>query len=187
MMTMPRRILMLGSVLLATSCTSPSPVLYTLAVVPGAEHPGGPRQIEVRSIALARYLERSQIVRSSEDYRLDVLGNDWWGEPLDAMIGRVLTQSLAHRLPGSTVYNANGAISATPDATVAVNVQRLDQDHSGAVVLVAQIGIHRKGDMTRGVTIRVMPSAAGTPGLVAAMSDAVGKLADDIAGMLTVR
>jgi uncharacterized protein len=186
-MMMPRRILVLGSMLLAMSCTSPSPALYTLAIVPGAEHPGGPRQVELRSIALARYLERSQIVRSSEDYRLDVLANDWWGEPLDAMIGRVLTQSLAQRLPGSTVFTENGAISATPDATVAVNVQRLDQDHSGAVVLVAQIGIHRKDNVTRGVTIRAMPSAAGTPGLVAAMSDAVGKLADDIAGMLTAR
>ena len=33
-------------------------------------------------IGLARYLERSQIVRSSENYRLDVMSNDWWGEPL---------------------------------------------------------------------------------------------------------
>jgi uncharacterized lipoprotein YmbA len=43
-------------------------------------------------------------VRSSEDFRLDVSGNDWWGEPLDAMMGRVLTQELTQRLPGSTVF-----------------------------------------------------------------------------------
>ena len=40
----------------------------------------------LRQIGLARYLERSQIVRSSENYRLDVMANDWWGEPLGAML-----------------------------------------------------------------------------------------------------
>ena len=29
---------------------------------------------------------------SSENYRLDVMSNDWWGEPLGAMLSRVLTE-----------------------------------------------------------------------------------------------
>jgi len=61
------------------ACASPNPTLYTLAPVPGAERRGAPRVIELRAIGLARYLERSQIVRSSEDFRLDILCNDWWG------------------------------------------------------------------------------------------------------------
>src|SRR5215475_11960570 len=76
---------------LPAACASPNPTLYTLAVVPGAEHTGAPHVIELRAIAIAHYLERSQIVRSSEDLRLDVLGGDWWGEPLDAMLGRILS------------------------------------------------------------------------------------------------
>ncbi len=103
---------------LPAACASPNPSLYTLAVVPGATHPVAPPHIELREIALAHYLERSQIVRSSEDYRLDVLGNDWWGEPLDAMLSRVLVQELSQRLPSSTVFAENGAITATPDASV---------------------------------------------------------------------
>lgn len=89
---------------LLAGCASSNPTLYTLAVVPGPVHAGAPCLIEPRGIALARYLERSQIVRSSEDFRLDVLGNEWWGEPLDAMLGLVLVQELTDRLPGSTVY-----------------------------------------------------------------------------------
>jgi len=164
--------------LLLASCTSPSPALYTLEVPPGPERRGGPRVIELRGIGLARYLERSQIVRSSENYRLDVLPNDWWGEPLDAMIGRTLTRALTQRLPGSTVYLENGAISTEPDATVQVNVQRLDQDASGAVRLIAQFAA---GHRAHEVTLQVPTSGSTTPALVAAMSEAIGQLADRIA------
>ena len=81
-----RMLLSTGAVLLA-SCTSPNPSLFTLEMLPGPAYRSRQRVIELRGIGLARYLERSQIVRSSENFRLEVLSNDWWGEPLDAMIG----------------------------------------------------------------------------------------------------
>jgi len=170
------------------ACVSPNPALYTLAVVPGAEHAGAPRVIELRAIAVAHYLERSQIVRSSENLRLDVLGNDWWGEPLDAMVGRVLSEELTQRLPGSTVYGENGSISATAGATVAINVQRLDADAAGAVVLIAQVAVTSGRDNTaRTVRYTVPPTGAGTGSLVSAMSTAVGQLADTVAAMVAGR
>jgi hypothetical protein len=184
--SMTRRIWLTGAVWLLTSCASPNPVLYTLEPPPGPVRRNGPRVIELRSIGLARYLERSQIVRSSENFRLDVLPNDWWGEPLDAMIGRTLSRALTQRLPGSTVYLENGAISAEPDATVQVNVQRLDQDAAGAIRLVAQFAVVRRSGDTRSVTIEVPVHGATTADLVAAMSDAAGQLADRIAAALAV-
>jgi uncharacterized lipoprotein YmbA len=179
-----RRALLPAAVGLLASCASPSPALYTLEVPPGPVRRFGPRVIELRSIGLARYLERSQIVRSSENFRLDVLPNDWWGEPLDAMIGRTLVRALTQRLPGSTVYLENGAISAEPDATVQVNVQRLDQQANSAVRLVAQFAIVRRASDTRGVTFDVPTRGLTTSDLVAAMSDAIGQLADRIAAAL---
>lgn len=181
-----RRGLVASLAVLPVACASPNPTLYTLAVIPGAEHAGAPHVIELRAIAVAHYLERSQIVRSSEDFRLDVLGNDWWGEPLDAMLGRVLALELTQRLPGSTVYGENGAITSTADATVAINVQRMDLDHSGAVVLIAQVGTSGVTATTRTLRYSVTLATAGTAGLVAAMSTAVGQLADTIAELLTV-
>jgi len=180
----PRRALPFLAVSLLASCASPNPALYTLDVPPGPVRRGGPRVVELRAVGLARYLERSQIVRSTENYRLDVLPNDWWGEPLDAMLGRVLVRALARRLPGSTVYVENGAISAEPDATVQVNVQRLDQDSGGAVRLVAQFAVVRRTSDTRSAAIAEPVRGAGTAGLVAAMSAAVGQLADRIAAAM---
>ena len=105
---------------------------------------------------------------------------------MDAMIGRTLARALTQRLPGSTVYLENGAISAEPDATVQVNVQRLDQDASGAVRLIGQFAIVRHASDTRGVSIEVPVQGAGTSALVGAMSAAIGELADRICAALAV-
>jgi uncharacterized lipoprotein YmbA len=169
---------------LPAACISPNPALYTLAIVPGSTHPTAPPRIELREIGLARYLERSQIVRSSEDFRIDVLGNDWWGEPLDAMLSRVLVQELSQRLPSSTVFAENGAITATPDASVELNIQRLDEDRSGALLLMAQVAVTGHVTITRNVRFSVPLPSPGTPGLVSAISTAVGELADAVAALL---
>ncbi|HEY0185424.1 MAG TPA: PqiC family protein [Rhodopila sp.] len=186
-MRLSRRLALLGLVALAAACTSPNPTLYVLAPVPGATHAGAPRVIALRAVAIAHYLERSQIVRSSEGYRMDVLANEWWGEPLDTLMGRILTEELNQRLPGSTVYGDSGAISTTPDATVEINLQRLDLNHDGDVLLSAQIAVDGKRTAARGVTITVRPNDATTQALVAAMSTATGQLADAIAAMLAGR
>jgi uncharacterized lipoprotein YmbA len=169
---------------LLVGCSSPNPNLYVLAVMPGPTHRGAPRVVALRAIAIAHYLERSQIVRSSEGYRMDVLSNEWWGEPLDTMIGRILVQELNQRLPGGTVYGDSGAISATPDATVEINLQRFDVDRDGDVLLVAQIAIDGRRLASRGVMLTVRPADDGTRALVAAMSTAVAQLADAVASMV---
>ena len=98
----PRRLAALIFGVTLGACSSPNPALYTIAPITGAEQSGGPKVVLLQQIGLDRYLERSQIVRSSENYRLDVLSNDWWGEPLSAMLSRVLVTELGQRLPRST-------------------------------------------------------------------------------------
>ena len=186
---MLRRRLLLLLATAPAGCASPNPVLYVLAPQPdpnisGTSPPGTPATVELREIGLARYLERPQIVRSSEGFRLDVLSNEWWGEPLGAMLNRVLVQELTQRLPGSTVFAESGAITVTPAATVAVNIQRLDADATGAVVLIAQVEVSSKSTATRNVHLTVSPPSPGTAGLVDAMSQAIAQLANAIAAML---
>jgi len=186
--SLARRTALLGVCSLAlAACASPNPNLFTLAPVTGEVRSGAPPIVELRAISLARYLERSQIVRSSEDFRLDVLGNDWWGEPLDTMLGRVIVQNLSQRLPGVTVFAENGAISTVPDVMLGINIQRLDQNRAGAVVLIAQVSVTRRDTVARTITLQVVPSGAGTAPLVAAMSEAIGQLSDQAAGMLAGR
>jgi uncharacterized lipoprotein YmbA len=142
----------------------------------------------VRDVGLAGYLDRQQIVRSSENYRLTVSEDDWWGEPFGGMLTRVLVQSLAQRLPRSSVVGADTAIRVTPDAIVEVSIQRLDADREGAVTLVAQVAIgHRSGQrdaVVRPFTTSLPADGADMRAHVAAASVAVGRLADAIAGML---
>jgi hypothetical protein len=180
-----------SAVLLAAlaGCSSPNPALYTIAPVTSATAGGAPKVIALRQIGLARYLERSQIVRSSENYRLDVLANDWWGEPLGAMISRVLVEELSQRLPQSTVYAETGAMSVTPDATVELNVSRLDENGAGMLVLQAQAAVTapdkgRGEPLTRSFRFEIPPAGSGVGGQVAAISTAVGQLADGLATML---
>ena len=176
-----------GVVAATTACSSPSPVLYTIAPIPGTPQTGGPKVVALQQISTARYLERSQIVRSSENYRLDVMSNDWWGEPLGAMLSRVLIEELGQRLPQSTVIGESGALTASPDATVELNLQRLDEDAAGNLILQGQASISFKGRGTPGLRsfrLSVPPPAPGVPGEVTAISTAVGQLADGLASML---
>ena len=184
------RLAVLGLLTVIAACSSPSPVLYTIAPVQGPVQPGGPKVIVLQQISTAHYLERSQIVRSSENYRLDVMSNDWWGESLSAMLSRVLTEELGQRLPQSTVIGETGAVSASPDATVELNVQRLDEDASGNVVLQAQASVSfkgRPGPVLRSFRFVVTPPAADIQGEVTAISTALGQLADGVASMLVGR
>jgi uncharacterized lipoprotein YmbA len=185
--SLSRRLAALALAVSAAGCASPNPSLYVLASSPGTAHGGAPPVVQLRAIAVAHYLERSQIVRSSEGYRMDVLSNDWWGEPLDGMMSRILVQELSQRLTGSTVYGDSGAISTPADATVEINLQRLDLDHEGAVLLSAQVAVEGKRPVTRAVALTIRPADATTQALVAAMSTAVAQLADTIAGLLTTR
>jgi uncharacterized protein len=172
------------------ACSSPNPVLYTIAPVSGAVQSGGPKIVALQQISVARFLERSQIVRSSENYRLDVMSNDWWGEPLSAMLARVLVEELGQRLPQSTVIGESGAVTASPDATIELNLQRLDEDASGNLILQAQASVSFKGrapPALRSFRFAVPPPAPGVPGEVTAISTAAGQLADGLASMLLGR
>jgi len=167
--------------------SSTDPSLYTLTIKPGPVLKGGPPVVQLREIGLARYLDRREIVRSSDGNRLDVAYNEWWGEPLGAMLARVLVVGLSQRLPGSSIYNENGAIASDPNAILAVNIQRLDVDSTGTLQLLAQAAVEfnrPRKSAARTFTIAKPVPAATIAGHVAAASDAVGELTDGLAVLL---
>ncbi len=184
---LPRRTTLL--MLLASGCSSPEPAFYTLAASPGIARPGGPRLVELRDPSVAGYLDRSEIVRNDTSYKLDLRPGERWGEPFGSMLGRVLAEDLNQRLPGTTVFTSHGSLSPEPQAQIEVDVPTFDLHSGGRVVLRAQVAVTRTArggstSRTRSVQIETAPAAAGTPALVAAMSHAVGQLADAIATML---
>lgn len=183
----PGRRFVLALPLLAAACSSPDPVYYTIVTRTGPTLPGGPKIVMVKDIGLASYLDRREIVRSSESYTLDIRANAWWGEPLASLLNRVVVVELSQRLPGSTVYGESGAITADYNAAVAINIQRLDADKANNLVLVAQVAaeFNRPRRLAaRTFTITRPMATPDTPGLVAAISDALGELSDGIATLL---
>jgi uncharacterized lipoprotein YmbA len=173
--------------LLASACSSPEPVLYTIPVKPGPVLTGGPKIVQLRDIGLASYLDRREIVRSSEGYKLGLSSNQWWGESLGTMLSRVIVVGLSERLPSSTVYSEGGAISADPNAVVAVNIQRLDVDQSSTLQLLAQAAIEfNRPKRSAAKTFRIVKPVAtkDTGGQVAAITDAMAELTDGLATLL---
>lgn len=167
-------------------CGSADPNFYTVATIPGSPRSGGPKVVFVRQVNVSRYLDRQQIVKSSENFRLAVSANDWWGEELQSMLTRVLVEELSQRLPGSTVYGANGAFSPTTNVTVGLNVLRLDEDASGRVVLLAQAAVlrDRKDTMTRDFNLSAPVNGTDMTAFVSAVSTVFGQVADGLADML---
>jgi uncharacterized lipoprotein YmbA len=171
--------------LLLGGCSSPDPTFYTLQPVPGTPAASQVRTIEVRRPGLAGYLDRSDIVLKNAGYTLDVNGQLRWGEPLGDMIGRVLTQDLSQRLPGSSVFGQSGAITADADLRVEVDIQGFDADASGAVVLTAEVAVEAGRShaplATRHVSLTAQPAGPGAAALVASMSGLLGTLSDQVA------
>lgn len=173
----------LSAGLTLSGCTSPKPTLFSLDPVPGAVINAPKRVILIRQVSIARYLDRSPIVRSSYGYRIILYQNDWWGELPSPMMTRVLAENLAQRLPASTVLPETVAMTVQPDLSVEVSVQTFDLGGAGKLVLTAAYALPGAGGTPPPQTFRtaVAPPSPDVTGQVAAMSEAFGKLADAIA------
>src|SRR5215472_11364926 len=181
-----RRRVIVGSgllLLLARCGTTPSPRLFTLAPRPATPTRPFAATIAVKHVEMAKYLDRPQIVSYRDPYELQFSEFVIWGENLSDMTTRVLAADLSERLPQSQVYLSAGSFAdATADIIVETSIDKFDPDPQGVVVLAAQWAAQRQGHpaQIRSEQIRVTPSTNDPPGQVAAMSDAVGQLADRI-------
>jgi uncharacterized protein len=169
--------------------SSPEPQFYTLFPAGGSALASPPWQVELRRPGLPGYLDRPQIVRHEARAKLEFSGAARWGEPLQDMIGRILAQNLAQRLPSARVYTESGAISSSPDALVELDIQRFELAESGSVELVAQVALHwpktQAAPRLDRYTLRRSPKDGSTERLVTEMSGLLAELANTIATSLS--
>jgi uncharacterized lipoprotein YmbA len=184
MMRMLRLLPLLAA--LVGCATSPTPNLYTLQAVSGAAVATQPVSVELRRIGLAGYLDRPELVKGSREYRLLIDDSSRWAERLGPMLDRVLTENLVQRLPKAAVFAESGAISTRADVVLEIDIQRLDAELDGTLVLLAQLALRPQGGVARASTIRLTQAVAGSGAAAqaAAMSAALGGLADRIAGLV---
>lgn len=170
-----------------TACTSPPVSYYTLQARSGRTLPAVPGHLELRRIGLASYLDRPGLVRDGSDYQVNVSETERWAEPLGRMIGRILAEELLDRLPDIAIVSETGVITTDPDTILEIDISRFEPDATGEVVLLAQVALrHERSGQTATHTLRLTrPAGPGTEAQVAAMSDALGDLADRLAEMIS--
>jgi uncharacterized lipoprotein YmbA len=181
---------LVASWLVSIACaSSPEPQFYTLFPGRGNTWASGPLEVQIRRPGLPSYLDRPQIVRHEQPGQLEFSGAARWAAPLEDMVGGILAQDLAQRLPEASVYTESGAISSSPDAVVEIEIQRFELSAHGSIELIAQVAVHwpktqAEPRLSRYASSR-SPGDRGTVQLVAQMSELLAELANEIAQSLT--
>ena len=168
--------------------TSPNTTYYTLAAVSGTLRQASLGTVEVRRPGIAGYLDRTEILAQWDGQRLQLADNACWGEPIAAMIGRVLADDLSERLRGTIVLGASSELSIQAAVVVELVIRKFDLGTDGYVHLNVLASIRRAGETsTRAVALQTRPVGTDTGAVVAAMSNLLGQLADELANALLTR
>jgi hypothetical protein len=178
--------------LLATACvdiggdTAPSR-FYVLSAAEPTRSPPAPdgQALLVGPVTLPRYLDRPQIVTRPTPNQLALAEYDRWGGRLDDNVARVLAQDLAGQL-GTGRVAIFPREQRLPDALqVSVDVSRFEQvGDNGEVELDAQWSLYppnRREPIIGTSRIRAPSKGNGVEATVAAMSEALNQLAQEIA------
>lgn len=144
--------------------------------------------IQVAAVHIPPLLDRDQMVREGGRNELVVSDGNRWGAPLAQMLRSVLTQDLLLRLPASAVVLPQQPAPAQT-SVITVDVLRFQAEPSGSVVLEGAWSLVPPGSETAslnlGVHISEPANAQDYAAQAQAMSSALGRLADDIAGLLS--
>jgi uncharacterized lipoprotein YmbA len=138
---------------------SPDTKFFTLAAV---RPDNGPQvtasaPVTVRSVHVAAFLDRPELVRRERPERLKVETFQQWGAPLCDMARRVLTEDLAARLPPGTVLPP-GAHTPPGTREITVDVSQFEPGPEGETLLAGSWTLSR-GDGGFGIGA---PAASGS-------------------------
>jgi uncharacterized lipoprotein YmbA len=188
----------LGFVLFAaalSSCGTSQPTKYYVLSARAPYPDQGPEQRElsigVGPVVLPRYLDRREIVSRESSSELNVPIYHEWGEPLQENFSRVVREDLARRLATNRVTqlplkrSLRKALSL--DYQVVIAVGKFEKMPDGSVVLDARWMILDNDSrelMLRRSEYRQSPSGQGYAAQVAAQSEVLGRLSEEIAAAI---
>ena len=166
--------------------SSPRPRLYRIEPVHQAEDGSTESNvtIAVGPIRLPEHLKRKEILYRNEPYRLTAAEFERWAEPLDDSIASALTENLSALVSTGLFVDHRWAAGRDVDYTVHVQVITFALDPDGDVRLNAAWMIASDTGISVGLqkeSYRAPRSSADVVATVAAMSQAVGELSQDIA------
>src|SRR5262249_44662007 len=175
---------------LGSSPASRFDTVPTLSPLPGrgGGGDGPPMRIRVAPVTVPEGVNRPQMVRRTGDNTVVIDEFDRWVEPLDALLRNTLVQNLGALVPDAQVLgDAVPGLSA--DRTVVVALNRLElgtQLSMDAVWFVLAAG-QDQPEHTRRTQLTEAAGSGQPPELAPALSRAMEKLSQEIAGELTGR
>jgi uncharacterized protein len=172
------------------ACHSTPPVrFFTLDPVPSSHQATNMARLSVQvgAVHIPLVLDRQQMVRQGAPNSLTISNQDRWGAPLADVVRDVLTRDLIERLPQGTVMLPD---SAAPRGTgmIAVDILQFGSDASGTASFDGSWSLSL-ADSDAPVSVRHVALSERTEqndyaGDARAMSKLVGRLADEMAGVL---
>ncbi len=190
MSRLARRAFLLLLALLPLACTTtPDSRFYALnASRPDPDPQASVLVLAVGPVDLPRYLDRPQIVTRAGGNQLNVDEFNRWGGALDEEISRMLAEHIGHRLQTQRIYSYPSRLAADIDYRVALDIRGFDGPLGGEVNLDVAWSIiaDRSGDIlrTNQRVFRGSSRGADYEGYVAAMSEALAALGDELARTL---
>lgn len=183
--------LVLLAFLAASGCSTPPTKFYTLSAVREGAAAGaaaGGRVVAVGPISIPDYVDRPGIVVRENENQVRVASFDQWAGSLQDMLSRVLREDLAARLPGDRIVAFPQVEDVAFTRRVAIEITRFDVSASGEAVVGARWQIHDRGGAPAALNeseARAQAAGSTYDQRVAALSQALAQLADEVARGLT--
>ena len=184
----------LGLLSLCVGCSilSPQPDRSKFFVLTAVTRESAPASssltLGIGPVLLPSYLNRSQIARRSGENQLVFSPDRLWAEPVEQGFRRVLTEDLGQTLGTIAIVQYPWSTGLRVEYQIPMAIGRFEADEHGTVSLAARWAIRHPGqkDVIVSRESRIVETArdASTASVVAAMSEAVGRLSDEIAAAL---
>lgn len=170
----------------------PDQTQYFLLTPQAPSNPVEPDPVEllvgVGPITVPEYLDRTNIVRRFAPNRVAISEFEWWAEPLDTSLLRVIGDNLATRLGTPSVLRYPWPLLMKPVYSVAISFSRFDILSPERVHLsarwVVRGGQPRRALLTRESSIEKSPAGPTTADAVAALSQSLDDLSAEIASAI---
>lgn len=163
---------------------------YQYFVLSSRTAPGSPpgsagsaqRTLAIDQVTIPGYLDREQIASRTTGHHLAYSTTDRWAEPLDQAFERTLREDLAALLVRSGIQVSSHGEAPTCELTV--EVRRFEQSGPDHVELWARWVVRSDQDVVAADETRTRVAMPGrdTNAMAAALSEAIARMATEIAG-----
>ncbi len=160
-------------------------------VIPDRRVTGASPTIAITRPSLPSYLDRQQLVGRSGNGQLQMNSYHLWAEPLDAAISRITAINLGRLTNSLNIQPVENFVTVDYQSLLEIRVSRFEPDPSKVVTLECTWKLQpvagrvaNSRPFRTSVPVRPTDSATDLSGQVAAMNEALARLAREIARSL---